>query len=144
MRQQVRLLILLLLFFAFTGCTGKKESGKGKYVNVALSSCVRSLDPRVGNENPSSFVIRLLYEGLMRMGEGGRIHPGMAESYEVSEDQMRYTFHLRAATWSNGDPVTAYDFEYAWKKAVNPAFCQNGRFYLLYDQECQSLLAGRS
>ena len=44
----------------------------------------------------------------------------MAESYEISEDLLTYTFKLRDAKWSNGDPVTAEDFAYAWKWALNP------------------------
>ena len=46
--------------------------------------------------------------------------PAMAESWDVSDDQMTYTFHLRDASWSNGDPVTASDFEYAWKRLLTP------------------------
>ncbi|MGE7696157.1 peptide ABC transporter substrate-binding protein [Lysinibacillus sp. NPDC094177] len=62
-----------------------------------------------------------VFEGLYRIGPENTPVPGMAESYEASEDGTVYTFKLRQdAMWSNGTPVTAHDFEYAWKRAINP------------------------
>lgn len=62
-----------------------------------------------------------VFEGLYRIGPENTPVPGMAESYEASEDGTVYTFKLRQdAVWSNGTPVTAHDFEYAWKRAINP------------------------
>ncbi len=62
-----------------------------------------------------------VFEGLYRIGPENTPIPGMAESHEVSEDGTVYTFKIRKdAIWSNGSPVTAYDFEYAWKRAINP------------------------
>ncbi|WP_155593751.1 peptide ABC transporter substrate-binding protein [Lysinibacillus cavernae] len=62
-----------------------------------------------------------VFEGLYRIGPENTPVPGMAESHEVSEDGKVYTFKIRKdAVWSNGNPVTAHDFEYAWKRAINP------------------------
>lgn len=62
-----------------------------------------------------------VFEGLYRIGPENTLVPGMAESHEVSEDGTVYTFKIRKdAVWSNGSPVTAHDFEYAWKRAINP------------------------
>lgn len=62
-----------------------------------------------------------VFEGLYRIGPENTPVPGMAASYEVSEDGTVYTFKLREdALWSNGTPVTAHDFVYAWKRAINP------------------------
>ncbi|MEK3728825.1 peptide ABC transporter substrate-binding protein [Lysinibacillus sp. FSL W8-0953] len=62
-----------------------------------------------------------VFEGLYRIGPENTPVPGMAESHEVSEDGTVYTFKIRKdAVWSNGSPVTAHDFEYAWKRAINP------------------------
>jgi len=132
MKKLLAIFMLSLLFLS--GCGKKQQQGTAhektspRYVHTAIGSSIRSLDPRVGNEYPAAFIIRSIYEGLMRMGENGTLHPGMASSYEISEDRTRYTFHLREAYWSNGDPVTAYDFEYAWKKAVSPQFAKTGAF----------------
>ena len=60
-------------------------------------------------------------EGLTRVGlDGKTVEAGIAENWEVSEDGKTYTFNLRDAKWSNGEPVTANDFEFAWKLAINP------------------------
>lgn len=62
-----------------------------------------------------------VFEGLYRIGPENTPIPGMAESHEVSEDGTVYTFKIcKDAVWSNGTPVTAHDFEYAWKRAINP------------------------
>src|SRR5699024_3892108 len=60
-------------------------------------------------------------EGLYRLGEDGEYKEGIAIDHEVSEDGLTWTFNLREdAEWENGDPVTAHDFEYAWKRIVDP------------------------
>lgn len=60
-------------------------------------------------------------DGLMQMDADGQPVPAIAESYEVSDDGLTYTFHLRAdAKWSNGTPVTAADFVFGWQRAVDP------------------------
>lgn len=64
----------------------------------------------------------MLYEGLMRMDPSGKPSCAGCERVEISADQKRYTFFLRKAHWTNGTPVTAYDFEYAWKKVLDPQF----------------------
>ncbi len=78
-----------------------------------------SLDPRIGaDEN----FLELLFEGLMRMNADGKPTCAIAQSYTVSDDLKRYTFSLRESYWANGDPMIAYDFEYAWKKILSPDF----------------------
>lgn len=70
-----------------------------------------------------SFVGLNLFEGLVEypLGEG-EVAPGVAERWEVSEDGLTYTFHLRKnAKWSNGDPVTAEDFRWSWLRVLDPA-----------------------
>ncbi|MNM81716.1 Oligopeptide-binding protein OppA precursor [compost metagenome] len=68
----------------------------------------------------SSAVLRTLFEGLTRKDKDGNVVPGVAEKWE--QKGKEYTFHLRSdAKWSNGDPVTAKDFEFAWKRVLDPA-----------------------
>ncbi len=121
--RKIALILLPLLFFF--GCR-KKEENKEPIVNISILAPVRSLDPRFSHENTSKHVANMLYEGLMRLGPDGEVVPGVAKSVSISEDQMTYTFILRSSIWSNGDPVSAYDFEYAWKKSVNPRHAQTG------------------
>jgi len=84
-----------------------------------LSADPNTLDPGYVSSKDGGHIVNNTFEGLMRE-IGGEYVPAMAESYEVSEDQTTYTFHLRDAAWSDGEPVTASDFEYAWKRVMSP------------------------
>jgi len=91
-------------------------------LHLHLPRAAQSLDPRLGADRTSGVVIKMLYEGLMRITQTGEIEPAIAQSYTLSEDKKTYQFHLRKSNWSNGAPLTAYDFEYAWKKILEPDF----------------------
>lgn len=80
-----------------------------------------SIDPGVAEDVSGGEIIRDLFEGLYNQDADGEIVPGVALSHTVSDDLMTYTFTLRPdAKWSNGDPVTANDFVYAWRRAASP------------------------
>jgi len=80
-----------------------------------------SLDPAQAQDQTSFTVMIGLYEGLTRMNANGEPVPAVAESWETSEDGKTWTFKIRQdAKWSNGDPVTAHDFEYSWKRTLDP------------------------
>lgn len=92
-----------------------------KILNVAIASEPPSIDPALGNENISGAVIRNTFERLTWLDTEGVPQPAAAESWEASEDGLTYTFHLREGSqWTNGKPVTAHDFEYSWKRTLNP------------------------
>lgn len=94
---------------------------KGGEFRLNLHSEPPTLDPGQAQDNTSGTVLDAIYEGLVNVDEEGKIHPGVAEKWDVSEDGLNITFHLnKNAKWSNGDPVTAHDFEYAWKKVLDP------------------------
>jgi len=81
----------------------------------------QTLDPHLAEGVPASRILRDLFEGLVSEAPNGEITPGVAESWEVSDDGTVYTFLLRrSARWSNGDPVTAHDFEFALRRSVAP------------------------
>ncbi|EDL65876.1 peptide ABC transporter substrate-binding protein [Bacillus sp. SG-1] len=131
-KQSLILLSILLVLSAFlTACGGGNDNngdtagtdgGKNEQVlNLLESSEIPSLDSTLGTDSVSFNVMNNVFEGLYRLGEDDEPVLGMAsEEPEVSEDGKTYTFKLRDAKWSNGEPVTAQDFEYAWKKALNP------------------------
>ena len=79
-----------------------------------------TLDPQLNSAAEASHIINNVFEGLMREKDG-EVVPGIAESYTLSEDGLVYTFTLRDANWADGQPVTAGDFEFAWKRGANPA-----------------------
>lgn len=91
---------------------------------------INSLDPQIVEDVDTSAVVRALFEGLYNSGPDGNPVPGVAESYTANEDNTVYTFKLRDAKWSNGDPVTAGDFVYAWQRAVDPATASNYAYFV--------------
>ena len=91
---------------------------------------INTLDPQLVEDVDTSSVVRSLFEGLYNSGADGNPVPGVAESYDVNEDKTVYTFHLRDAKWSNGDPVTAGDFVYAWQRAVNPETASDYAYFV--------------
>jgi len=100
---------------------GTKDSGsKSKEINLAIASEPPSLHPQLATDTTSSAILINVFEGLTVSDADGKPTPGMAEKWDISPDKKTYTFHLRDAKWSNGDPVVAGDFEYAWKWALNP------------------------
>lgn len=90
-------------------------------INLSISSEPPTIDPALGTDTTSGAVIDNVFEGLTAVTPDGEIVPAAAESWDVSEDGLTYTFHLREnGKWSNGDPVVAGDFEYGWKRVLNP------------------------
>ncbi len=73
-----------------------------------------SFDPRTGTEEETSYVHKMLFEGLVRIGSCGKPEPAIAKRITISKDKMQYTFHLRKSCWSNRMPLTAHDFLYSW------------------------------
>lgn len=91
-------------------------------LRIALGHSMFSLDPRIGGENVSSEVLRLLFEGLTRFNQSGLIENAVAESIKISPDLKRYTFKLRPSFWNDGSLVSAHDFAYSWKRVLSPDF----------------------
>ena len=83
-----------------------------------------SLDPHKATAVADGKIISTLLEGLVRPDASDEtlIHPGMAERWEHDDDASEWTFYLRDAQWSDGTPVTAHDFEYAYKRLLHPQF----------------------
>ena len=103
----------------------------GVDMNVMLETPVESLDPQQATDGTSFEVIANYTDGLMQMDADGKAVPAIAESYDLSEDGLIYTFHLREdANWSNGTPVTAADFVFAWQRAVDPAVASEYSYML--------------
>jgi oligopeptide transport system substrate-binding protein len=110
-----------LLALSMVACGTKAPAAKGGTLNVMVEVEVASLDPQVATDGTSFEVIADFIDGLMQMDATGKSVPAIAEKYDVSDDGLTYTFHLRKdAKWSNGDPVTADDFVFGWQRAVDP------------------------
>lgn len=118
MKKNVIILILLITVLT-PGC--KQEVNNDQNLIVAVEHGVTTLDPAFLRLLNEQYIACNLWEGLVRKNLDGSIEPGIAESWSISEDGLKYIFNLRKnALWSDGKPVTAYDFEYAWKRALDP------------------------
>lgn len=94
-------------------------------VDGTLSLCMASepakLDPALNSTVDGACLAANSFVGLYTYGKDGKPTPGLAESYEVSEDGLDYTVHMKSdLKWSDGTPLTANDIEYSWKRAANP------------------------
>ena len=92
-----------------------------RYLVWNLTSEPASWDPTTNSASIADYMCTQMFEGLTYPTVDG-FEPGVAETWDVSEDGLTYTFHLRDnAKWSDGSPVTAHDFEYSWKRICDPA-----------------------
>lgn len=121
----------------FAGCGettdgGDQAAAGGGVVTHNLNSELKSIDPALNTAVDGHQVIYGVFEGLCRLDERDQGIPGIAESWDISEDNLTYTFHLRDAKWSDGQPVKASDFVYAWKRAVDPATAAEYGYQMYY------------
>ncbi len=121
---------LLLVFCLLMLCGCQTSTAKPKNRPQALRTCIGadilSLDPRKGVSMQNQGVLRMLFVGLVRLEQDLTPRLELAESYRVSPDHKIYTFTLRDCNWSDGSPITAYDFENSWKAALTPAYSSAG------------------
>eukprot|EP00130_Batrachochytrium_dendrobatidis_P008572 XP_006683447.1 hypothetical protein BATDEDRAFT_93209 [Batrachochytrium dendrobatidis JAM81] len=102
--------------------TDSKATTEEKVVRLSAAGEISGLDPTLAHDQFSFNVINQVFEGLYRLDKEGEPELALAaEEPEVTDDGKVLTFTLRDdAVWSDGSPVTAHDFEYSWKKAVDP------------------------
>lgn len=104
-----------------------------------------SVDPQVVEDVSGSEIVRDLFEGLMNQDAEGNLVPGVATGFTTNDEKNVYTFTLRDnAKWSNGDPVTANDFVYAWKRLVDPALASPYAWFgeLMSIENAAAIIAG--
>lgn len=142
MKAKSKLLIgLLSLSMIFSACGGnndkasdgngdnqaivEEEGKKDGVLDINIASEPDSIDPALNTSVDGAIMISHLFESLIRWdddGEGNAVlKPGIAESWEVSDDGLTWTFKLRDAKWSDGKDITADDFVYSWNRLVDPA-----------------------
>jgi oligopeptide transport system substrate-binding protein len=113
-----RFLFPLLAAVALAGCGRPMDRADLVFINGAEPEV---LDPAGMTAQATGRVAYAVYEGLMAWTADGKPGFGVAERYDLSPDKREYTFHLRAnAVWTNGDPVTAHHFAYAWRRTLLP------------------------
>jgi len=104
-----------------------------------------TLDPGLAGDDVTSFVVGQLMEGLLEVDEAWGIIPALARGWDVSDDGRRYTFHLRQGwTWSDGNPLTAADFEYAWKRNLSLATTSPAGLLLYVVENARAFAEGQA
>ena len=120
---------ILLLVFGYTNGPKIVDEHTIRYV---LEQEPSTLDPAKSSTSPEANVQLQLFDGLVRLDDKGEPEAALAKRWTVSNDGTTYTFHLRPdLKWSNGEPLTAHDFEYAWKRILDPSTGSDSA-YMLY------------
>ncbi|EJZ69291.1 peptide ABC transporter substrate-binding protein [Lachnoanaerobaculum sp. OBRC5-5] len=97
------------------------KTGK-KILTIQLGPDVESIDPALNSAVDGANYILFAFDNLLKMDKDGKVVPGLAEKYEISDDQLTWTFHLRdGLKWSDGSALTADDFVYSWQRLVDPS-----------------------
>ncbi|PTX59329.1 oligopeptide transport system substrate-binding protein [Melghirimyces profundicolus] len=147
--KMVALLAILSMTF-LAACGGGSDAGGTEEAKQVLNAGYApseppDLNPNTATDSTSGFVLRHTMEGLTRMSEDGQPIPGVADKWEPNEDGTKITFHLRDdAKWSNGDPVKAEDFEYAWKRVLDPETAADYAYQLFYLKNGEKYNAGKA
>ena len=131
-----KVLPFVLLGGAFAGVLSLAGSARLEPADLVFNNGteVSTLDPAKVTGVPEGRIIKALFEGLVvKHPRTLEPLPGMAESWDVSEDGLTYTFHIREeARWTNGDPVTADDFVFSWERFLNPKTAAEYAYQLWY------------
>ncbi|MDP3531872.1 MAG: peptide ABC transporter substrate-binding protein [Alphaproteobacteria bacterium] len=124
-------LICFLTFIELTPCLNATADIKNeKILRRSNSAEPQSLYIARASDVPSNMLLRDLYEGLVNCDQNGKIIPGAAQRWEIDETGKIYTFHDIRGNWSNGDPVTAHDFVFAWQHLLDPKTASTYAFIL--------------
>ncbi len=132
-----RLIPLLLTTSFLTACTGGESNveigNREGILHFGNGSEPQGLDPHVVTGVPENKLVRALFEGLAVKNPWTlEPEPGVAQSWDISEDGTVYTFHINPeAKWSNGEPITASDYVWSWNRALHPAM-GNQYAYMLF------------
>jgi oligopeptide transport system substrate-binding protein len=120
------LAVALVVVFGAAACGGSEDSGSGQKsadqeIAVNWAAEPPSLDPGLATDTTSSNILLNIMDPLVKLGKNLQPVPNLARSWDVSADGKTVTYHLRSdGRWTNGDPVTAADFEYSWKRTLSP------------------------
>lgn len=140
MRKTLSFLLALVMVLSLAACGGNDQggnnpgqsSGGSQYYNTYLSSDPTSMDISRISDTYSTAITGNVMEGLVRLGEENGdyvMKPGDAQTWELSDDGLVWTFHLGDNKWSDGEPVTAEQYVYSLKRSVDPATgCPNDNF----------------
>lgn len=134
MRKSLSLLLisafLVLVLVGTTACTGSKVGSEEVRYNLGAEPA--AIDPAITTGIPEANIELAVFDGLTRIDSNNVPQPAIAVSWTISTDLKQYVFTLRDAVWTNGTPVTADDFVYAWTRALSPDLASEYAYQLYY------------
>lgn len=139
MKKMKKVLSLLLCMLLMVGCssgndgqagTSTNETSGESVVRIAQDTDLSTMDHHIATDGTSFIAQTMMLSGLTALDANNQPVPELAESWDVSDDGLVYTFHLVDANWSDGTPVTANDFVYAWQRLANPDTASEYAFIL--------------
>ena len=134
---------------ALVACGGGEsnvtQGNRAGILHYGNSSEPQGLDPHVVTGVPENHIVRALFEGLaVKNPYTLEPEPGVAQSWDISEDGRTVTFHLNPrARWSNGDPMTAQDYVWSWRRALNPAMGNSNAYMLFPVKNAEAYATGK-
>ena len=112
-----------------TGGGSTASTGASSSVTVAIDADLNTMDYEYATDGNSFIMQSMCVSGLAMLDSDGQAVPDLAESWDISDDGLTYTFHIREGVkWSNGTPVTANDFVYGWQRLVSPELASEYNF----------------
>src|SRR6185436_3073102 len=132
----------LLLLVGVCGCMRNEPRADVVIINAAEPE---SIDPAIVTGQPDGRVAMSLFEGLTRVNpETGTGEPGLAERWDISPDETVYIFYLRSnLVWSTGDPITADDIVYSWRRVADPATASDYAGQLFFVKNAEAINTGK-
>ena len=136
--------IPLMILGIWGGCTGPEDAGKPlSTLRLAVRAEPPTLDWSLATDNVSFDILTNIMEGLTQYNDRLEPVPAIAERWEFSEDGKTLTYYLRKDVfWTDGRPVTAHDFEYSWKRLLNPATAAEYAYFLFDIENAYEYNAG--
>jgi len=135
MRKALSLVLIVVFLVSFFGGVSVVPSAKAavaQELTYNLGTEPEAIDPAIITSIPGVSMVAQVFDGLTRLDNKNAPQPAIAKSWTISKDLKTYIFTLRDAYWTNGTPVTAYDFEYAWKRALSPELAASYAYQLYY------------
>ena len=140
--------LVMLLSIGLTGCTAKKPTPTAtkepQVLTLNLYQENSTLDFQKSSSTGEIQIYNWIMEGLTRSAGKGVVKPGIAEKWEVSPDGLTWTFHLRAANWSDGKPVVAENFSYGAFRAIDPKEPKDYAYFLFDIVGAEEYAAGKA
>lgn len=136
LKKVITLLLAVMMCVSLTACSSKPVDEEVKYKDTftyAIGGGISNLDPACGGDSVTAYVTNQICYGLYHIGEDGSMVADSVESYEISDDGLVYTFHLRENKWSDGEPVVAQHFVDGVIHALTMSSADCGYKYFIYD-----------